>query len=55
MVRVKQTARKTLGGKANSYTLLTKLACVQAEQRCEAAAQAAAAPPRRQGVHQLGP
>ncbi len=51
MARVKQTARKTIGGKSNSYTLLTKLARVQAEQRREAAAP----PPRRQVVRQLGP
>jgi len=55
MARVKQTARKTIGGKANSYTLLTKLARVQAERQREAAAQAAAPPPRKQGVRQLGP
>jgi hypothetical protein len=30
MARVKQTAHKTIGGKANSYTLLMKLARVQA-------------------------
>jgi len=54
MARVKQTAHKTIGGKANSYTLLTKLARVEAE-RHEAAAQAAAAPLRRQEVRQLGP
>jgi len=52
MARVKQTARKTIRGKAHSFTLLTKLARVQAERR-EAAAQAAS--PRRQGVRQLGP
>ena len=54
MATVKQTARKTIGGKAHAFTLLTKLARVQAERR-EAAAQAAAAPPHRQDVHQLGP
>jgi histone H3 len=51
MARVKQTARKTIGGKAHAFTLLTKLARLQAEQR-EAAAQAA--PPCRGGVCQLG-
>ncbi len=53
MARVKQTARKTIGGKAHFYTLLTKLARVQAERQREAADQAA--PPCRQGVRQLGP
>ncbi len=48
---MKQTARKTIGGKAHRFTLLTKLARVQAEQRT-AAAQAA--PPRTGGVRQLG-
>ena len=52
MARVKQTARKTIGGKAHSFTLLTKRARVQTERQCEAAAQAA--PPRRGGVRQLG-
>ena len=51
MARVKQTALKTIGGKAHRFTLLTKLARVQAEQRREAAAP----PPRRQVVRQLGP
>jgi len=51
MARVKTTARKTIGGKAHSFTLLTKLARVQAERR-EAAAQAA--PSRRGGVSQSG-
>ena len=55
MARVKQTARKTMGGKAHCFTMLTKLARVQAERQREAAAQDAAAPPRRQGVRQLGP
>ena len=56
MVRVKQTARKAIGGKAHAFTLLTKLARVQAEQRQQAATAAAqAAPPRRGGVRQLGP
>ena len=52
MARVKQTARKTIGGKAYSFTLLTKLARVQAERAATAAAQAA--PPRTGGVRQLG-
>ena len=52
MARVKQTAHKTIGGKAYSFTLLTKLARVQAEQAATAAAQAA--PPRTGGVRQLG-
>ena len=55
MARVKQTARKTIGGKAHRFTLLTKLARVQAE-RCQQAATAAAqaAPPCTGGVRQLG-
>ncbi len=55
MARVKQTACKSIGGKAHRFTLLTKLACVQAEQRQQATTAAAqAAPPRTGGVHQLG-
>jgi histone H3 len=55
MARVKQTARKIIGGKAHCFTLLTKLACVQAEQRQQAATAAAqAAPPCTGGVRQLG-
>ncbi len=55
MARVKQTARKTIGGKAHAFTLLTKLARVQAERRQQAITAAAqAAPPRRGGVRQLG-
>jgi len=50
MARVKQTSRKTIGVKSTSF-LLTKQSRVQAEQR----RQAAALPPRRQGVPQLGP
>ena len=42
MARVKQTARKTIGGKAHSFQLLSKYARVQAEQ-CQQAALAAAA------------
>jgi len=41
MARVKQTARKTIGHKAHAFSLLTKLAHVQAEQHATAAAQAA--------------
>ncbi len=48
MARVKQTARKTIGGKAHRFTLLTKLARVQAERQQVATAAAQAAPPRRQ-------
>ncbi len=51
MARVKQAARKTSGSKAPCFTLLTKLARLQAEQRREAAAP----PPCRQAVGQLGP
>ncbi len=51
MARVKQAARKISGSKAPRFTLLTKLARLQAEQRREAAAP----PPRRQLVCQLGP
>ena len=54
MARVKQTARKTIGGKAHHFTLLTKLARVQAEQRQQAATAAAQAAPRRTGLRQLG-
>jgi len=55
MARVKQTARKTIGGKAHHFTLLTKLARVQAEQRQQTATAAAqAAPPRTGGVRLLG-
>ncbi len=43
MARVKQTARKTIGGKAHSFTMLTKLARVQAERRQQAAKAANAA------------
>ena len=47
MARVKQTARKTIGGKAQRFTLLTKLASIQKEQRQQAATAAPqAAPPR---------
>jgi hypothetical protein len=42
MARVKQTARKTIGGKAHSFTLLSKYTRVQAEQRQQAALAAAA-------------
>jgi histone H3 len=42
MARVKQTARKTIGGKAHSFQLLSKYARVQAEQRQRAALAAAA-------------
>jgi histone H3 len=42
MARVKQTARKTIGGKAHSFQLLSKYAHVQAEQRQQAALAAAA-------------
>ena len=48
MARVKQTARKTIGGKAHRFTMLTKLARVQAERRQQAANAAAQAAPRRQ-------
>ncbi len=51
MARVKQAARKTSGSKAPRFSLLNKLACLQAQQRREAAAP----PPRRQLVRQLGP
>ncbi len=55
MTRVKQTARKTIGGKAHRFTLLTKLASIQKERRLQAATAAAqAAPPRTGGVRQLG-
>ncbi len=49
MARVKQTARKTIGGKAHRFVLLTKLARQQA-----ATAAAQAAPCRTGGVRQLG-
>jgi len=49
MARVKQTARKTIGGKAHRLTLLTKLARVQAERRQQAATATA-----QGAVHQLG-
>ena len=49
MARVKQTARKTIGGKGHRFTLLT------AHRRQQAATAAAqAAPPRTGGVCQLG-
>jgi len=49
MARVKQIARKTIGGKAQCFTLLTKLASIQKERRQQAATAAAqAAPPCRQ-------
>jgi histone H3 len=55
MARVKQTAHKTIGGKARCFTLLTKLASIQKERRQQAATAAAqAAPPRAGGVRQLG-
>ena len=37
MARVKQTACKTIGGKAHPLTMLTKLARVQAKRRQQAA------------------
>jgi histone H3 len=49
MARVKQTARKTIGGKAHRFTLVTKLASIQKERRQQAStATAQPAPPRRQ-------
>ena len=51
MARVKQAARKTSGSKAPCFTLLNKLARLQAQQQREAAAP----PPCRQLVRQLGP
>jgi histone H3 len=48
MARVKQTARKTVGDKAHRFTLLTKIARVQAERRQQAANAPAQAAPRRQ-------
>ena len=42
MARVKQTARKTIGGKAHSFRMLSKYASVQAEQRQRAALAEAA-------------
>ena len=50
MARVKQTARKTIGGKAHSFQLLSKYARVQAEQR-QQAALAKAARTARGGCH----
>jgi histone H3 len=49
MARVKQTARKTIGGKAHRFTMLT---AARAERQHQQAANAAAqaAPPRRQLV-----
>ena len=41
MARVKQTARKTIGVKAHRFTMLSKYARVQAEQRQQAALAAA--------------
>jgi len=48
MARVKQTARKTMGGKAHCFTMLTKLARVQAERHQQAATAAAQAAPLRE-------
>jgi len=42
MARLKQTARKTTGGKAYRFSMLSKYARVQAEQRQQAASAAAA-------------
>jgi histone H3 len=42
MARVKQTARKTIGGKGHRFTMLSKYARVQAEQRQQAALAKAA-------------
>jgi ribosomal protein S17 len=42
MARVKQTARKTIGVKAHRFTMLSKYARVQAEQRQQAALAEAA-------------
>jgi len=50
MTRLKQTARKTIGGKAHCFTILSKYARVQAEQR-QQAALAAAAQTARGGCH----
>jgi histone H3 len=48
MARVKQAARKTIGGKAHRFTMLAKLARVQAERRQQSANATAQAAPHRQ-------
>ena len=42
MARIKQTARKTIGGKGHRFTMLSKYASMQAEQRRQAALAEAA-------------
>ena len=42
MARIKQTARKTIGGKGHRFTMLAKYASMQAEQRHQAALAEAA-------------
>ena len=54
MARVKQTARKTIGGKGHRFTMLAKYASMQAEQHQRAALAEAARTARLRGRPQGG-